>query len=503
MFRKTDLLWQKQEFIRSAQQTICALSFAGLMLTAVFTPNAAAQQTVPETSAAIRSFSETARLVEPSVVNIDTKFSAPESTARNEQEKILELLQRRARPTGSVGSGFIVSADGYILTNAHVVEGVSRIVVRLDNGERYAGRVIGADEETDLAVIKIDAPKPLPAVEFGNSDAAQVGDWVLAVGSPFGLDKSVTAGIISQVGRETPSATSFQKFIQTDAAINRGNSGGPLVNLKGQVIGINSQIATTTGDYNGIGFALPSNDALYVYRQIRANGRVQRGYLGVSLESVRAAFAKIYGLSDVKGAIVTDLRAENSPAGKAGILPNDLITAVNGQTVLDSQDLIAKIALIAPQTAAELTVWRENAEGKFVSRQVSVILGERPSSATTQNAAPSAAPPAKGLGLSVADLTPQLLRANGLPESPEVRGVFVNDINPNGALSESRESRLSQTITEGDIITRLNRQKINNAAEFAQFADKLQSGDAVVIYAVSYNRQTRRYEPKIIQAIIQ
>ena len=171
--------------------------------------------------------------------------------------------------------------------------------------EKYRGKVVGIDEETDVAVIKIDAPQDLPTVTLGDSNAAQVGDWVLAIGSPFGLDQTVTAGIISKKERETPSATSnFQRFLQTDAAINRGNSGGPLVNMRGEVIGINSQIATSTGDYNGIGFALPASEASFVYRQIVAQGKVRRGYLGVTLDSVKDEFARVYGLPEAKGAII-------------------------------------------------------------------------------------------------------------------------------------------------------------------------------------------------------
>ena len=177
----------------------------------------------------------------------------------------------------------------------------------LQSGEKYRGRVVGIDEETDVAVIKIDAPHDLPTVTLGDSNVAQVGDWVLAIGSPFGLDQTVTAGIISKKERETPYFTNFQRFLQTDAAINRGNSGGPLVNMRGEVIGINSQIATSTGDYNGIGFALPAGEANFVYHQIVSQGKVRRGYLGVTLDSVKDEFARVYGLPEAKGAIIMDV----------------------------------------------------------------------------------------------------------------------------------------------------------------------------------------------------
>jgi serine protease Do len=223
------------------------------------------------------SFAEVAKRVEPAVVNIDTKSKVPDEALKSEkpgnstQDEILDFFKRQARrPSFSVGSGFIVDKSGYILTNDHVVDDAAKITVKLQNGDEYVAKVIGVDDQTDLAVLKIEAGKDLPSVKLGDSNSTQVGDWVLAIGSPFGLAQTVTAGIISQTNRETPGGTLFQKFIQTDAAINRGNSGGPLVNMNGDVIGVNSQIATSTGDYNGIGFALPSNDVANVYRQIPA-----------------------------------------------------------------------------------------------------------------------------------------------------------------------------------------------------------------------------------------
>ncbi|HKC64578.1 MAG TPA: trypsin-like peptidase domain-containing protein, partial [Pyrinomonadaceae bacterium] len=299
------------------------------------------------------SFAEIARRVEPAVVNIDTVTAAPELADKDDDDKgdtssnnpLLDMLRRQSRrPARGVGSGFIVDPKGYILTNQHVVEGATRIIVRLQDGEEYRGTVKGIDEETDVAVVKIDAQKDLPTAKLGNSDDVQVGDWVLAIGSPFGLDQTVTAGIISKKERQAAAFTSFQQFLQTDAAINRGNSGGPLVNMRGEVIGINSQIATSTGDYNGIGFALPSNAASFVYQQIISSGHVRRGYLGIFLDSVKPEFARVYGLPDTKGAIVTDVRDQQGPAGKAGMQANDVIVEYNGQQIQSAQDLINRVA---------------------------------------------------------------------------------------------------------------------------------------------------------------
>ncbi|MGH9818868.1 MAG: trypsin-like peptidase domain-containing protein, partial [Pyrinomonadaceae bacterium] len=273
------------------------LGFYGVGISQAQTGSATGNPTTPEKLSI--SFAGVAKAVEPAVVNIEAKGRVPEITAKGDaapgdSDDIMDFFRRQLprRPQYAVGSGFIVDRAGYILTNAHVIENAARITVKLDSGEEYQAKLIGSDDETDLAVLKIDAPKDLPFAKLGNSDDAQVGDWVLAIGSPFGLARTVTAGIVSQTRRETPQATAFQKFIQTDAAINKGNSGGPLVNMKGEVIGINSQIATSTGDSNGIGFALPSNDASRVYSLVLKEGKVRRGFLGVQLESVKAEYAK-------------------------------------------------------------------------------------------------------------------------------------------------------------------------------------------------------------------
>src|SRR2546425_577259 len=317
------------------------------------------------------SFVEIASRVEPAVVNIDTMVSTDIAETDNEDKPdrtrsnpLYDMLRRPTpRPTRGVGSGFIIDPKGYIVTNNHVIDGATRITIGLLTGERFRGKVIGVDKETDLAVIKIDAPHDLPVMKFGDSNSTQVGDWVLAIGSPFGLDQTVTAGIISKKERDSQAFTSFQRFLQTDAAINRGNSGGPLVNMHGEAIGVNSQIATLTGDYNGIGFALPANEAKFVAEQILGRGRVQRGFLGVNLESVRAELARVYHLPDAKGAIVADIQPERNgqptPAAKAGLQVNDIITEFNGQPVQDSNDLISKVASTKVGESVSITFLRD------------------------------------------------------------------------------------------------------------------------------------------------
>src|SRR5215210_8554274 len=334
------------------------------------------------------SFAEIAKRVEAAVVKIDTKTTAPEVAERgggddddkdeSSSNPLLDMFRRQSRrPSYGVGSGFIVDAKGYILTNQHVVQGATRITVGLQSGEELRGRVVGVDEETDVAVVKVETTRDLPTVKLGDSTNVQVGDWVLAIGSPFGLDQTVTAGIISTLQRQTPYFTNFQQFLQTDAAINRGNSGGPLVNMRGEVIGINSQIATSTGDYNGIGFALPASEANFVYRQIVDQGKVRRGYLGVTLDSVKDEFAKVYGLGETKGAIIKDVADARGPAAKAGIQTNDVVVEFNGQPVDSAQDLINKVAATPVGQSVPVTYLREVSD-RLERRSTNVTVGERP-----------------------------------------------------------------------------------------------------------------------------
>lgn len=463
------------------------------------------------------SFAEIARRVEPAVVNIETIAPSPEVVDKDNDDKddqssnnpLLDMFRRQARrPARGVGSGFIVNAKGYILTNEHVVEGSSRIIVGLQSGEKYRGRVIGIDEETDVAVIKIDAPQDLPTVTLGDSNAAQVGDWVLAIGSPFGLDQTVTAGIISKKERETPYFTNFQRFLQTDAAINRGNSGGPLVNMRGEVIGINSQIATSTGDYNGIGFALPAVEANFVYRQIVSQGKVRRGYLGVTLESVKDEFARVYGLSEAKGAIIMDVQQSRdgqlTPAAKAGLQKIDIITEFNGQPVASAQDLIQKVAGSPVGQPAAFTYLRDR-DGKLEKHVANVVLGERPPPQVLkrfEDAAPrkSKEPDPKGnglhLGITLAELTQQLISDKHLVG---VRGLYVKEVDPNGLAAEVRVSGGQQALNEGDVVTLINRVPVVTLADFQRVLNGLKPGDPIVLQVARYVKDLDQVTTRIVQ----
>ncbi|HEX8852707.1 MAG TPA: trypsin-like peptidase domain-containing protein, partial [Pyrinomonadaceae bacterium] len=427
---------------------------------------------------------------------------------------LLDMLRRRAqRAARGVGSGFIVDPKGLILTNQHVVEGAARITVKLQTGETLRGEVVGVDEETDVAVVRVKPTRDLPSVRLGNSDEVQVGDWVLAIGSPFGLDQTVTAGIISTRERsnEKTGASSFQRFLQTDAAINRGNSGGPLVNMRGEVIGINSQIATTTGDYNGIGFALPSNEVGFVYQQIVSAGKVRRGYLGIYLDSVRAEYARVYGLPEAKGAIVRDVADANGPAVKAGLQTNDIILEIEGRQVSDAQDLINKVAATTVGQTIRVTYMRE-VGGQLERRTANVVVAERPTRSalidrdggdeeegverpdtSTTPKSPSAPPSAVRpvLGMKVSELTTQIANERRLTG---VRGLLVTRVDPAGIAADA-------SLEPGMVIQRVNRRAVASLADFDKVVEALKPGDAVVMNVVV--RVGGRVEPRIVQFTFQ
>jgi serine protease Do len=462
------------------------------------------------------SFAEIARRVEPAVVNIDTVSAAPQVADKDGDDEegeeggdnpLLDMLRRNARrPSRGVGSGFIVDAKGIILTNYHVVENMSGIMVKLQSGEQLRGTVVGMDEETDIAVIKVNAGRDLPAVNFGNSDDMQVGDWVLAIGSPFGLEQTVTAGIISTKERQTDPGASFRRFIQTDAAINRGNSGGPLVNMRGEVIGINSQIATSTGDYNGIGFALPTNIAASVYKQLMTTGKVRRGYLGVFLDSVKPEFARVYQLPSAKGAIIKDVADAKGPAAKAGIQTNDVIVEFNGQPVDSAQDLINKVAATPVGQSVPVTYLREVAD-RLEKHSTSVTVGERPARGASggegeakpeekpgtkienlkQNGTPADKDERPVLGLKLSELTPQIANERNLKG---VHGLYVQDVDQAGIASDAG-------VTKSMVIQRINRQPVATIEDFERIINALKPGDPIVLHVSAYNGE------KVLPAIVQ
>lgn len=488
--------------------TLLFVSMACVTGLACFSSNAQTKEaavSAPEKLSA--SFASIAKAAEPAVVSIDAKSKVSDVATRSESapadpDDVLDFFRRQLprRPVYAVGSGFIVDPAGYIITNNHVIDNAARISVTLESGEQYDAKVVGTDDETDLAVLKIETGRQLPFLRFGNSEKAEIGDWVLAIGSPFGLAKTVTAGIISQTRRETPQTTVFQKFIQTDAAINRGNSGGPLVNMEGEVIGVNSQIATSTGDYNGIGFAFPSDEAAEVYKQIVANGRVKRGYLGARLDSVKTEFAKVYGLKDAKGAIVTDVRDKMSPAGVAGLAAGDVIVKFNGSPVENAVDLISKVAATEPEKTVTLEYFRE-AGGSVEKRTATLKLKERPTPSSdasgSQRTSPTVnRPETKPFGLTLVELTPMLATTYKLEGQ---KGLLVKDVNPTSFIADVRMSTGDAALSEGDLIQRINRAPVTDLKSFTEAVAKLKVGDAVVLHVITYDLRARGLQLKVVQ----
>lgn len=364
-----------------------------------------------------------------------------------------------------LGSGVIVSADGYILTNHHVVARATEIEVTLSDGRRFPAKIVGSDERTDLAVVKIEATGLIPAV-LGNSDAVEVGEWVVAIGSPFGLEQTVTAGIISAKGRSDVGIADYEDFIQTDAAINPGNSGGPLVNMRGEVIGINTAIASRSGGFMGVGFAIPSNMAKAVMEAILAHGRVERGYLGVTLQPLTEELAQSFGFEGTRGALVADVVADQ-PAAKAGIQPGDIIVEFNGKPVESVTQLRNMVAMTRPGTKVNIVVVREGRRVELKGVEIGQFPEEMPIRGRPRQQEVT------DLGLSVQTLTPDVARELGLPENE--RGVVVTDVAP-GSLAAMAGIR------PGDVIQAVGNKPVTNVSEFrAALSEAGQQGVRLLI----------------------
>src|SRR5687767_5334151 len=375
-----------------------------------------------------------------------------------EDEEVLEFFRRfiprqpgpgqgpgpGGRPESrSLGSGFIISADGYILTNAHVVEGADEINVKLTDKRDFKAKVIGADRRTDVALIKIEGTG-LPVVKFGDPNKLKVGEWVVAIGSPFGFENTVTAGIVSAKGRSLPQEN-FVPFIQTDVAINPGNSGGPLFNLRGEVVGVNSQIYSRTGGFMGLSFAIPADVALDIQKQLRENGRVARGRIGVVIQEVTRDLATSFGLEKPRGALVNSVE-KGSPADKAGVEATDIIISYDGKPVDASSDLPRMVGSTRPGAQAALEVWR-----KGQTRKLNVTVGElqedRVASRDTPKPKPQAEAPANRLGIVVAELS-----AEQKSQMKLQHGLVVTDVRPDAKAEVRKGDVLLMVVHKGQHI---------------------------------------------------
>ncbi|HEY8369522.1 MAG TPA: DegQ family serine endoprotease [Thermodesulfobacteriota bacterium] len=405
-------------------------------------PPGGAVQTVP-------SFVSLAKAIENSVVNVQVRSKSPEARLRRQAPPFPfgpgpgpfggPRTPRSPIPRQGLGSGFIVSEDGYILTNNHVVEDAEEVKVRLRDEREFTARIVGRDPKTDLALIKIDVPDTkLPAVTFGDSDQLEVGEWVLAVGNPFGLDHSVTAGIISAKGRVI-GAGPYDEFLQTDASINPGNSGGPLVNMRGEVVGISTAIVAQG---QGVGFAIPINVAKSLLPQLRDKGSVSRGWLGIVIQRLTPELARGFNVPEDRGALVSDVM-KGSPAEKGGLKRGDVVVAFNGEPIKEVTDLTRRVAAAPIGSEAKVTVIRD---GQRI--ELPITLGEMPSE--TRQASVEEEPSSRLLGMALQELTPELARQLELDEES---GVVVTDVD-----QDSPAARAG--IQEGDVIQEVNRRRV-------------------------------------------
>ena len=431
-------------------------------------------------NAELPEFTKLVEQASPAVVNISTtQKAAPRATAGVPQMPDLQGLppmfreffermpqmqpqpdQGRQPDVQSLGSGFIISTDGYILTNNHVIADADEIMVRLSDRSELEAKLIGADPRTDVALLKVEATG-LPTVKLGNSADAKVGEWVLAIGSPFGFDHSATAGIISAKGRSLPNEN-YVPFIQTDVAINPGNSGGPLFNLAGEVIGINSQIFTRSGGYMGVSFAIPIDVAMGVADQLKKDGKVSRGWLGVMIQEVNKDLAESFGLDKPAGALIAQVE-EGGPAAKGGVQVGDVILQVNGQPVVLASDLPHLIGALKPGEQASLQVLRDGDRDSL-----SVTVGSLPAEGEETPLASGVAPGKSNnrLGVSVAALT-----AEQKKELDVQSGVMIQ------AVIEGPAAMIG--LRPGDVITHLNNQPITSAQQFAEVVRKLPDNRSV------------------------
>ncbi|HTK39090.1 MAG TPA: DegQ family serine endoprotease [Pyrinomonadaceae bacterium] len=437
------------------------------------------------------SYADVVEKTSPAVVRIDaehkTNAQSPQFPLGNDDMFKQFQMPQRPQIERGVGSGVIVSADGTILTNYHVIDGAEKITVSTNDNKSFEAKVVGSDQPSDLAVVKIEAEN-LPYLTLGNSDNVRVGDMVLAIGNPLGIGQTVTAGIISAKGRRTGLSDggidSYQDFLQTDAPINRGNSGGALVNLNGELIGINSQILSSPGSAGGnigIGFAIPSNMAKSVMEQLLKDGKVHRGMLGINIQNITEDAAKALELKDTEGVLVSNVRP-GSAAEKAGLKRGDVIVAVNGEKIEDSNVLRNKVAGTQPGAEMKLTVLRDGSTEELTAKldEFDSNQARNNGSDTGDNENNSGKGSQNGkLGVTLQPLTPQMAKQLNVPEG--IDGLVVTDVDPTGTAADSGVSR-------GDVISEINRQPVKTLQDVQAAIAK--SGNGPVLLLVTRQGQT-------------
>ena len=432
-------------------------------------------------SAQLPDFTELAEKQGPAVVNVSTTSngknarSGPRLPNVPEDDPFYEFFRRfmpqqpgpREFESQSLGSGFIISPDGYVLTNAHVIESADEVTVKLNDKREFKAKVIGTDRKTDVALLKIDA-SGLPSVRIGDPSKLKVGEWVVAIGSPFGFESTVTAGIVSAKGRNLPQEN-FVPFIQTDVAVNPGNSGGPLFNLRGEVVGINSQIYSRTGGFMGLSFSIPIDVAMDIQQQLRTSGKVSRGRIGVGIQPVTKEMAESFGLPKPSGALVNAVEP-GSPAEKAGIQVSDVIVRYEGRNVASADELVRFVGNTKPGNRVQIQVWRAKA-----TRDLSIVIGEmtddRAATRAPRRGAPGKPVPDSAI-LSKLGITLQDLREEQLKELKIPGGVLVEDAS--GAAARAG-------IRRGDVIVAVNNQSIRSIEQFSQLVGQFEKGRSVAL----------------------
>lgn len=469
-----------------------------------------AQQIAPQVPppGAPASFAPLAQRLLPAVVNVQTTSSGPARAGRPDapevpqappgspfEEFFREFLERN-RPQGpggrpqpqrraqSLGSGFIIDSSGIIVTNNHVIEGADEINVVMHDNTTLRAELVGTDPRTDIAVLRVRSERPLPSVSFGDSDSAQVGDWVVAIGNPFGLGGSVTAGIVSARGRDIRQGL-YDDFIQTDAAINRGNSGGPLFNLNGEVVGINTAIYSPSGGSIGIGFSIPSNLARNIVAQLRDTGRVRRGWLGVNIQQVTDEIAESLGLRDgARGALVARAQ-EDGPAAKSGIQAGDVILRFNGQEVREMRNLPRIVAETRVGEQVPVVVWRDGRE-QTVQVTVAELPSEQQQAAATPGPAQRQQLELSGLGLRIAPISPETRERFSL--RAESRGVVITEVAP-GSPAAEREIR------PGDVIVEVQQERVSTPQEVQERLERLRRQGRATALLLIEGPQGQRWVP--------
>lgn len=430
-----------------------------------------------------RAFSEIVHAVSPAVVNISTTKTVRRDALPFSEDPFFDLFKPfhdfglpKKWKEQSLGSGVIVSGDGYIITNNHVVEKSEDIRVILFDKRSFRGKVVGADPKTDIAVVKISADK-LPTIPWGDSDKLQVGEFVLAIGNPFGLSHTVTMGIISAVGRANVGIADYEDFIQTDAAINPGNSGGPLVNIKGELIGINTAIFSRSGGYQGIGFAVPSNMSRLVMDQLMKQGKIVRGWLGVTIQDITPELSQKFGLKDSKGALVGDI-AKGSPAEKAGIVRGDVILEFNGKEIKSVGSLRNMVAQSKVGSQAKVKILRNGRE-----YEMSIVIAELPKEVAGAPTEPSPEDFQKNAfsGITAMDLSKEIARQLGLGANE--KGVVVVKVEPGSTADEAG-------LKKGDVIQEIDKKRVGGIGDFNRITSSIGPGDTTLLFV---NRGGRRF----------